>query len=343
MKIGVVLVTYNRLEKLKVALSCYACQTYKPQYVLVVNNCSSDGTAEYLASWQAEETTFEKYVLDLDRNMGGSGGFYAGMQRAIGLETEWVWVSDDDAYPRYDALEKINLYYEALPDVKKNEVAAVCSAVYNQGQIHCGHRNHVTVTPLRVAIKKSEKAEYQQPMFEFNMLSYVGACIKASALKEAGPVEKDYFIYCDDQEHSLRLNKIGKFLCVTESIVDHDTPPFDERVINWGKFYFKRNGFLMIRQNYPFRYFMLRYLKRAFSDISIFSRKDPVLKKMYRAAYWEALMNRKGLHKVYRPGWRAGKSGGVTLSQSEYRIVLLKKVGLYSDDFAHAALLGGAA
>ena len=310
MKIGVVLVTYNRLEKLKVSLSCYERQTYQPQYVLVVNNFSSDGTAEYLASWQAEKSTFDKYVLNLKQNIGGSGGFYTGMQTALELETEWIWVSDDDAYPRADALENLNRYYEALSDEEKNDVAAVCSAVYNQGEIHCGHRNHVTVTPFRVVIKKSDIAEYQQPMFEFNMLSYVGACIKASAIKEAGPVEKDYFIYRDDQEHSLRLNKVGKFVCVTDSIVDHDTPPFDERVINWGKFYFKRNGFLMIRKNYPFRYFILRYIKGIFSDISIFSGKDPVLKKMYRVAYREALMNKKGLHKVYRPGWKADKNSG---------------------------------
>ena len=44
MKIGVVLVTYNRLEKLKIALKSYEEQTVLPKYILVVNNNSNDGT-----------------------------------------------------------------------------------------------------------------------------------------------------------------------------------------------------------------------------------------------------------------------------------------------------------
>ena len=48
MKLGVVLVTFNRLDKLKISLDCYEKQTIKPDYVIVVNNNSSDGTTEFL-------------------------------------------------------------------------------------------------------------------------------------------------------------------------------------------------------------------------------------------------------------------------------------------------------
>jgi GT2 family glycosyltransferase len=43
MDIGVVLVTFNRLEKLKIALGSYDKQTVKPKYILVVDNKSTDG------------------------------------------------------------------------------------------------------------------------------------------------------------------------------------------------------------------------------------------------------------------------------------------------------------
>ena len=45
-KIGVVIVTYNRLNKLKIALEKFENQTKKQSYVLVVNNASNDGTFE---------------------------------------------------------------------------------------------------------------------------------------------------------------------------------------------------------------------------------------------------------------------------------------------------------
>ena len=54
MKIGVVIVTYNRLEKLKIALKSYEKQSFKPQYILVVNNNSTDGTLEYLKEWKSK-------------------------------------------------------------------------------------------------------------------------------------------------------------------------------------------------------------------------------------------------------------------------------------------------
>ena len=34
MKIGVILVTFNRLDKLKIALDCYEAQTHKPDYII---------------------------------------------------------------------------------------------------------------------------------------------------------------------------------------------------------------------------------------------------------------------------------------------------------------------
>lgn len=48
MQIGVVLVTFNRLEKLKIALESFENQTCSPKYLLVVNNASTDGTGDFL-------------------------------------------------------------------------------------------------------------------------------------------------------------------------------------------------------------------------------------------------------------------------------------------------------
>ncbi len=310
MKIGAVIVTFNRLEKLKKALACYDAQTFQPHFTLVVNNRSTDGTENFLSEWKKAGGENPRYVVNTERNLGGAGGFYVGMQKAMDLGAEWVWVADDDAYPRPDAMERLSDYYEALPTAEKHQIAAVCSAVYNQGKIHLSHRNHVTKTFLKVKVQKSKEDEYDQTAFAFNMLSYVGSCIKASMLEKVGLDEKDYFIYRDDQEHSLRLNKAGKLICVTGSIVDHDTPPYDENVVNWGKFYFKRNLLLMLRKNFPYRYFLMKYLKGIVCDTSIFSRKDRELKEMYKAAYHEALLNKKGLNDIYRPGWKPKNPGG---------------------------------
>ena len=75
MDIGVVLVTFNRLNCLTKALDKYEIQKKKPKYIIVVNNCSNDGTEAFLKEWKNEKSEIEKYVINLKENTGGSGGF----------------------------------------------------------------------------------------------------------------------------------------------------------------------------------------------------------------------------------------------------------------------------
>ena len=74
-EIGAVIVTFNRLEKLKKALQAYSEQTVQAKYIIVVNNASSDGTTEFLLEWKSDDEGFEKVILNLPQNIGGSGGF----------------------------------------------------------------------------------------------------------------------------------------------------------------------------------------------------------------------------------------------------------------------------
>lgn len=46
-KIGAVIVTFNRIEKLKKALFSYESQTVVPDILIVVDNHSNDGTHEF--------------------------------------------------------------------------------------------------------------------------------------------------------------------------------------------------------------------------------------------------------------------------------------------------------
>ena len=61
MKIAIVLCTFNRIDCLRIALQKYEDQTVKPDFMVIVNNASTDGTKEYLDSWK-EKTSFFKKV-----------------------------------------------------------------------------------------------------------------------------------------------------------------------------------------------------------------------------------------------------------------------------------------
>ncbi|WEV56574.1 glycosyltransferase [Ligilactobacillus acidipiscis] len=309
MDIGIVLVTFNRLKDLKKALACYDKQSYSPSYVLVVDNCSTDGTYEYLEDWLRHENDhFQKIVKHLDSNKGGAGGFYAGMNKSLGLRADWIWLADDDAFPREDALERLNSFYEKQSSANKSSIAALCTANYNQGKPHLDHRSTLKLTSFRYHFVKSTRDDYERECFRVDVFSYVGVVIKKKVLQQVGLDDAGFFIYCDDQDHSLRVRKAGNIYCVPKSIVDHDKPPYAPNTVNWGKYYRRRNELLMLKRNFPKRYFYIRFIRGYIGECSFISRLPKELKIMLRAAYKDAWKGKEGIHSVYKPGWKITKT-----------------------------------
>ena len=84
MKVIAVVVTYNRLELLQRTVACLQGQTRPLDALLVVNNGSTDGTAEWLA------TQDDSLHVITQTNTGGSGGFHTGIREAFIQEADWI-------------------------------------------------------------------------------------------------------------------------------------------------------------------------------------------------------------------------------------------------------------
>ena len=167
-KIGVLIVTYNRLEKLKKALASYSEQTFKPALVMVVDNNSSKPTSDFLKVWEMQNEGFRKKVYRLEKNLGGSGGFYYGFSKMVETGMEWIWVSDDDAYPDKDCIE-IMAHYISKSDTSK--ISAVCAAVLCSGSIDTWHRRRFNKKFGIIREERIDKREYEDN-FELDLLSF---------------------------------------------------------------------------------------------------------------------------------------------------------------------------
>ena len=102
--ISCVVVTYNRLELLKENIKSLLNQTYAPNKIYIINNCSTDGTAGYLAQFNNHNKIT---VVNLPKNIGGAGGFNHGTKLAVKEGAGYVWLMDDDTIPEPDALEHL--------------------------------------------------------------------------------------------------------------------------------------------------------------------------------------------------------------------------------------------
>lgn len=139
--VAVVIVTYNRLEKLTNTLKCYDKQMFLPKHIIVVNNDSKDGTDVYLKKWKNEDSEYQKHVITLDDNLGGSGGFFVGEEYAMNLsDIDWVMIADDDAYPDNDYLYGMKLFVD---NNRKKDIAIICGKVMEHNSSVNVHRTYL--------------------------------------------------------------------------------------------------------------------------------------------------------------------------------------------------------
>lgn len=304
MNIGVVIVTYNRIDQLKKALSLYVKQKYRPKYIIVVNNNSTDGTSEFLNKWSNENDQIKKYIINLTDNIGGSGGFYTGLKKASELDADWIWVADDDAYPENDALWN-SINYIKHNNIK-NDISAICGKVINNGKIDLSHRKRVSTNLLNVRQEEVSISEYEKNSFNLNLFSYVGTLINKEHLIKAGLTEKDYFIYYDDTEHSYRLSKIGKIICIPSIKIVHDIADRTANDVDWKGYYTIRNRMLFYKKHFKKRYYIYNYLTLLIKcSIKNVLGKDKVKNNQIRIALKDSKNDKKGIHELYKPGWKS--------------------------------------
>lgn len=295
-KIGVIVVTYNRLEKLKIALNSYASQTYLPEFICVFNNCSTDSTGDFLKNWALQDDGYKKYVINSDKNLGGSGGFNGAFDYCKTLDFDFLWISDDDAYPERKALEKINCYAYTNYD----RVGAICGTVIENGEINYSHRRTYKKYIFGIKELNSNANDYTKENFEIKLFSFVGVAIKKEVIANCGLPNKDYFIWYDDTEYSLKVSKKYSIVCIPDIKIIHDVSSANDE-LSWKSYYGFRNRLHMIKSNFSrLTYFFAktRYNLTIIKDWFLFRERAKVKIDAKKDAERGCL----GISDKYKPG-----------------------------------------
>jgi GT2 family glycosyltransferase len=153
----------------------------------------------------------------MHKNTGGAGGFYEGVKRGYERGYDWLWLMDDDAEPKEDALEKLSLYF------RNNDVVGLANSVQlPDGSIAIYHRGKVNFKRIFPLIQiPLDLKEYQREAVEIDMASFVGLAIRRNAIEKVFFPIKEFFIHHDDVEYCIRLRSVGKILLVPKSVIIH--------------------------------------------------------------------------------------------------------------------------
>lgn len=217
-RVVAVVVTYNRAELLQACLDGLMSQSRGLDAVVVVDNASTDGSGEV-----AESHPIDADVHHLADNLGGAGGFAAGMALALTRHrADWLWLMDDDTVPTPTALAgMVDAVTRYRGDAGRLTVLS-STAVWTDGRIH-----PMNVSRSRVDAGRAEREHARQVGSRpIRTASFVAILLRGSSCRDAGLPLADYFIWGDDTEYSGRLLREGRGLQVSGSVVEHRTATF---------------------------------------------------------------------------------------------------------------------
>jgi GT2 family glycosyltransferase len=220
-RIAAVVVTHNRPQLLLQALAALRTQTRPLDSMYVVDN-ASDCPVEQLIDGTGDTPTV---VLRSDTNIGGAGGFALGMAKAFAAGHDWIWLLDDDALARPDALARLLDGLAALNELNAlsdgpRGPGALCGAVREFGDLALQHRRRYhRPTGLERSLPREA---YAGPPCRVDTASFVGFLVSAAAVAEAGFPDRSLFLGYDDTEYSLRLGRAGLTVwLVPGSVIEH--------------------------------------------------------------------------------------------------------------------------
>ncbi|MDB6178191.1 glycosyltransferase [Paracoccus sp. Z330] len=226
LRIAAIVVTYRRLDKLRDTVTRLLSEPI--DHLIVFDNASGDGTAEWLAQVDDPRLIFRCS----DRNLGGAGGFSAAMQEARDLiDADWTVVMDDDGRPlpgAISAFRKMDLAgWDALGAAVFHPDGTVCEM--NRPYRNPFWRGHEFLRTLggkgRAGFHLQDDAyAANAPMIEVDMSSFVGLFLSRHALDVAGVPDPRLFIYGDDQLYTLNMRRKGLKIGFAPRIrFEHDT------------------------------------------------------------------------------------------------------------------------
>lgn len=272
-RVVALVVTYNRKDLLVECIQALEQQDTDLVNIVVIDNNSTDGTN--LLFENTGELIYDNLIYRrLRKNIGGAGGFFEGFKYINeNLDYDWLWLMDDDTISEKNTLRYL---LNDLDNLKGEKVSFIGSSVYGP--------NGESMNVPSIDGKKEENGypfwyKYlDKGLVQINHATFVSLLISEKAIKKVGYPVKDYFIWGDDTEYTLRLtSRFGPAYFSGNSKIVHKR--FNAKALsikneensNRVKMYnyFYRNNLLNFKEYFSKQYFLKRFIGYFLYSISL--------------------------------------------------------------------------
>jgi GT2 family glycosyltransferase len=199
-RVTAVVLTYNRRDLLDVILPTLERQTIEDLRVIVVDDGSHDGSAEYVRErWPAME------VLALEQNVGVTAAMNRGLEAAVSCEYVALLNNDLELSPDFLALlvNTLDGHPEAASATGK------LLSFHDRGRLDgAGDKFMWSVAATRRGYGERDVGQYDRPEAVFSPCA--GAALyRRAAFDVVGTFDEDFFAYLEDVDWGLRAQLTG--------------------------------------------------------------------------------------------------------------------------------------
>lgn len=202
--IGIVICNYNKEDYIINCIKSILASTIDDFDIYVVDNASTDHSVKLIQETYGDQVT----LIANPENLGGSGGFNAGLREALKHDYEYLMCVDNDVVFDPAAVEELRSFLEIHQEVgmvgSKTFYMDYPDRIWGYGgeinfdrYVHIDHyRNQIDTVDI--------------PAFTY--ADYVPACslmVRTKAVREVGIMPEDNFIYWDDMEWGYLFNQAG--------------------------------------------------------------------------------------------------------------------------------------
>ena len=233
MTVAAVVVSYNRKDLLEKCLVALEGQTRPLDEIIVIDNSSTDGAPELV-----KELFPNVKLFQTGSNIGGAGGFAWGVELAIAHGHEFAWLMDDDAEPEVDALKPLM------------ELAGSSSEPYSflASMVTLGGSTINTGNPPVFSNDISRQVSANlKGAIAIEAATFVGVLVNLDIARKTHLPQRDFFIWVDDTEYTLRLSRMAPAVMVRESRIKHPLSKSGSNDMGWRLFYYLRNKLWLVR------------------------------------------------------------------------------------------------
>lgn len=256
--IAAVIVTYNRKILLDENINMLLKQTRQIDKIIIVDNCSTDGTYDFLKEkgWLLKD---QFVYLNTGSNIGGAGGFYTGIKYAYESGADWIILMDDDGRAANEKTFEIllqeaeKIYAEGMGNKK-----IFLNSLVQQDDMLSFKINDIYTVDEALLIAKNGIIEGAANPFN-------GTLISKELVKEIGYPNKEFFIKGDEVDYKQRSLKAGAYVAtITSSRYLHPRPDTVEKKVfgikvpffvesPWKEYYTARNFTYMYKMNKQYK------------------------------------------------------------------------------------------